>query len=35
MIDRAALAGYLEAVLEGPVEVLALHPLKAVSARAG
>ncbi len=35
MIDRAALVGYLEAVLGGPVEVLALHPLKDASARAG
>ena len=35
MIDRAALARYLEAVLRGPVEILALHPLNDASAPAG
>lgn len=34
MIGQAALAGYLEAVLGGPVEVLALHPLEGASGRA-
>lgn len=35
MIERAALARYLEAVLGGPVEVIALRPLTDASAGAG